>query len=84
MISKEHRKYWMIVGAELDLQTIETKIQGLKHLLTSEVQNAYEILGDEKKLIEEQYAAMLAYARALKARIQFLKQSKHSITQLST
>ena len=84
MISKEHRKYWMLVGAGLDLQEIEAKIQGVKHLLAENTQTAYEIPADEKKLIEEQYAAMLAYARALKARIQFLKQSKHSITQLST
>lgn len=75
MISKEHRKHWMLVGAELDLRAIETKIQGLKHLLTYEVQSAYEIPADEKKLIEEQYAAMLAYASVLRKRIKLLKDS---------
>ena len=75
MISKEHRKYWMIVGAGLDLQEIEAKMQGFKHLLAKDMQTAYEIPADEKKLIEEQYAAMLAYASVLRKRIKLLKDS---------
>lgn len=71
----EHRKYWMLVGAGLDLQEIEAKIQGFKHLLAEDMQTAYEIPADEKKLIEEQYTAMLAYASVLRKRIKLLKDS---------
>ncbi len=73
MIRKEHRKYWMLVGAELDLRAIETKINGMEHLLTEDAQSAYAISGKEKKLLKEQYTAMRDYACALKKRIKLLK-----------